>query len=323
MNQNKGRNQLRVFVLGWLGLWFASPAWAQPTTPKDAAPPAPRDIPPSETITLETKDRVTLRCEWFPGVNKKETVPVIALHDWGGSRQELLVLAERLQKELGCAVIVPDWRGHGESIHLAGGGPRIDRDRFGRNELLSMVEDIETCKRFLRDKHNAGELNIDMLCVIASHQMATTATSWVVTDWSWPPLAGKRQGQDAKVLVLLSPNRRFKTLVMNDLLRVPPLAASPAPGVTTMVIYGINDPTSDREGRAIVEALSRGRPADIPADKKYEFREVFNEAFATHEIGSALVANANSNVTLVIMDLIKGKLIDRLDKFPWQDRTIQ
>lgn len=321
-NWLSGSRVLRISVLAvGIGLYMSAISVAQTNPGQDAAPPTPQDLPPSESITLETKDRVVLRCEWFPGIHKKSTVPVILLHDWGGSRREMLALAERLQHDLGCAVIVPDWRGHGESVNIATGGPRIDRDRFGRNDLLTMAEDIETCKRFLRDKHNAGELNIDMLCVVAVHQMATTAMSWTITDWSWPMLGGKRQGQDVKLLVLISPVRRFKTLVMNDLLRTPPIGAGAAQGVTTLVIHGNNDPTTDREARAIIEALTRGRPTDIPADKRFELREVFQETFASQEVGSDLIANANSNVIVVIMDIIKGKLIDRSDKFPWQERS--
>ena len=44
---------------------------------------------------------------------------------------------------------------------------------------------MEAIKRFLMTKHNAGELNIDKLCVVGV-EFGLVAVNWAAHDWSWP-----------------------------------------------------------------------------------------------------------------------------------------
>ena len=88
-------------------------------------------LPPAEDITLTTKDGVVLHCSWYPGVNEKETVPIILLHGWEEDRHVYKDYALFLQQKHGHAVIVPDLRGHGESTELAN-GMELDLKRFGK-----------------------------------------------------------------------------------------------------------------------------------------------------------------------------------------------
>ena len=62
--------------------------------------------------------------------------------------------------------------------------------------------DMEAVRKFLVDKNDAGELNLNKLCLVGSGMGASVAANWAVQDWSAPPLAVGKQGQDVKALVL-------------------------------------------------------------------------------------------------------------------------
>ncbi len=89
-------------------------------------------------------------------------IPFLLIHDWGGSRADLLPFAEYLQKS-GYAVIVPDLRGHGESTARAGGTAKLDSAKFRKSDMAGVLLDIERCKKYLVQRNNDGELNIDLL----------------------------------------------------------------------------------------------------------------------------------------------------------------
>jgi pimeloyl-ACP methyl ester carboxylesterase len=181
-------------------------------------------LPPVEQLTLETKDAVLIRCTYFPGGvfeeprqegeeprfarrPGKEVVPVILLHGWEGGRGEFDFLARMLQRR-GHALLAPDLRGHGESTTrrlLTGAQQTVSRDSFRSDDLYAMVLDVEACKRFLLEKNNLAELNIELLCVIGADLGAAVALNWAQHDWNWPQLPTFKQGRDVKALVLLSP----------------------------------------------------------------------------------------------------------------------
>ena len=128
-------------------------------------------IPEPEKVfgaRLQCKDGVQLSATFYPGNRGKKNVPVIILHDWGGTRADVAVLAQELQKN-GCSVIIPDLRGHGKSIYRVIGEDKkqislerkIDADYL---ETIIMF-DLPCVKKFLLRKNNEGELNIDKLIV--------------------------------------------------------------------------------------------------------------------------------------------------------------
>ena len=188
-------------------------------------------------------DGVSIRCSYYPGgfienlktkevtaVPGTEVIPILMLHGWDGQRTEYDFTASFLQR-LGHAVLVPDLRGHGESLVRRQGAReiQIDRGELSTPEIKSMVLDIEACKRFLLERNNAEELNIELLCVVGAEFGATLAVNWAVMDWSWPQLPAYKQGRDVKSLVLLSPVQAFKGVTLNDALK----HRSSAPGSTS------------------------------------------------------------------------------------------
>ena len=118
-------------------------------------------------------------------------------------------LAKFLQKE-GHAVLVPSLRGHGNSVNVQGSGRKLLASTLNPAQFQLMVkQDMEACKAYLMAKNNAGDLNIEKLCVVGAEMGAIVAMNWAVEDWHWPVLTTGKQGQDVKALVLLSPPMAF------------------------------------------------------------------------------------------------------------------
>ena len=115
---------------------------------------------------------------------------MILLHGFKGSSRKDFTqeqgLAAFLQEKLGCAVIVPDLRGHGESTKIRIG--QADRTRptarsCGRLHIAAMVtQDLRAVKDFLWKKNNEKKLNIDKLVVIGVEEGAALALSYAAYD---------------------------------------------------------------------------------------------------------------------------------------------
>ncbi len=309
-------------LLGLQQLGAQTPPTTPPVTPPSTPTPAKKklELPQPEEITMETKDKVLLRATWLGSNLEKEAVPVILLPSWGTPRKELFNLAGVLQRDHGCAVIIPDWRGHGDSTVVVGVEQALDPNRFEKLELSSMVEDIETCKRFLRDKNDAGELNLDMLVVIANHDMVALAAAWCITDWNWPLLGGKKQGQFVKMLVMISPIRKFKSTSLADLLKAPLLLGGTAGGMTTVLMHGTQDSTSSREAQAIETVLVKPRPSDKVArspDASHVGCDLFLLRYASKQVGEKLIDERWDTIPDDLGALIKMKFRDRVADYPW------
>lgn len=308
----------------WIALLFVSsitmPAFGQGK--KDET-----EIPPSESVSIETRDGVTLKCQWYPGVNEKKTVPIILVHDWGMDRQQMLPLAEHLQRNGGHAVIVPDLRGHGLSTQVVGLEDPLNYKDFKKAQVASAAIDIDTCKRFLMRKNNAGELNIELLTVVANHETTIHAVNWAVTDWSWQPLPdGTKQGQDVKALVLISPVKRFKSLSMSPAMKTPCIngkgVLSP---INVALMWGSDHESSHRDAGWIYNQMAKGR-ADHSGikseDEMWQKKTLFRIPFNTASVGGELFENAAANTIYEkIQVFIDKKLGERSDDYRWQDRS--
>ena len=110
--------------LRWVALWTAAvmlpvamPAAAAPAKDQPAESEKEKKIPEPKEVELQTEDGLKLMATYYPGIRGKETIPVVLLHMWKQSRNDYKDLAPVLQA-IGCAVVVPDLRGHGDSTHL-------------------------------------------------------------------------------------------------------------------------------------------------------------------------------------------------------------
>jgi pimeloyl-ACP methyl ester carboxylesterase len=260
-----------------LCLFVATAVGQAPMRPPAAAPV--KKLPPPQSVALKrTRDGVQLSAVFYPSKlgneQQKEAVPVILLHSFKGSHVDFAPLALALQ-EADCAVLVPDLRGHGQSMRRLlpdGQEKELEASLFNRLDFEAMASaeqdgggDVEVCKSFLMQRNNARELNIDKLCIVGSELGATVAVNWAAKDWSWPVLVGSgKQGQFVKALVLVSPQWSFKGMLI-----------APAVGnrefdshLSWMIVVGEQESKAMGEAKRLNQALDRYLPAFAKAQGK-------------------------------------------------------
>jgi pimeloyl-ACP methyl ester carboxylesterase len=287
---------------------------------------------PPEVISLATKDGVQLKCTYFPAsVRKgspqaKQTAPVVLLPDLKGTRAMFTSLAERLQAPAegegnrpSFAVMTVDLRGHGESTtQVAGGGQtELDPARLTKNDLLAMVQfDMEAVRSFLVERNDAGELNLNKLCLIGSGLGASVAANWALKDWSTPPLAIVKQGQDVKALVLISPRWSNNGLSMQMPMRFRPLTQNAA----WMLTYGEKDKKVKEDSERIRKQLARFHPQTDDAKLRSGLLEV--KLPSTLQADTLLKQAGSAVENQIVAFLIENVAIvqqpwtSRLDKLP-------
>ena len=314
----RNKNVCLMWLIALALLLITAPVTAQNKQDED-------EIPEPQAVSIESTDGVVLKCMWYPGTNGKQTVPIILVHDLERNRDDMLPLAEHLQKE-GHAVIVPDLRGHGLSTTLVGDDEPLDYSEFNKNQLASIAVDIDTCKRFLMRKNNAGELNIEMLTVVANHRTCIHAVNWAVSDWSWPRLAdGTKQGQDIKSLILISPIKRYKSLSLNAAMKAPCMSGKGMMRpISVTMIWGRQADKIDRDVESIYKLLLKGRtdPVDIPMDEKWDKQTIFRFPLETTEEGWEMMnGNSATSIDTNVAGIIKKTIAEKAEDFLWQDRS--
>jgi pimeloyl-ACP methyl ester carboxylesterase len=254
-------SRFQIRCLGRL-LILACLAWPTVTAADDSKSP--------QQINLETSDGIALNMAYYPGP-EKPVATIMLVHDIGGSEASVRVLAAGLQKA-GCAVAVPDLRGHGGSTS---GSRELPLENLRTADLRMIAAsgggvirqqaavsgDLETVYRWLKEQEETGEVNLDRFCVIGSGLGGTLASLWVAVDWSWQPNTRGPQGQNVKALVLISPEWMNKGIsiapalmaraVSNRRMTQPVLETLPI-----LIIAGKNESSADR----IFQRIKAARP---------------------------------------------------------------
>lgn len=290
-------------------------------------------IPDPTDVTLDTNDGVQLRCTYYPGgvfqvdektfkkVDGKNVVPIILIHGWEGQRGDFDELAKALQRR-GHASIIPDLRGHGSSTTQQIPGRDMTRtlsaDKMNKLDVVAMITaDLEAVKSFLMKENNAGNLNIEMLCVIGSQTGAMLAMNWSFRDWSWPQLPSIKQGQDVKALVLLSPDRQFKGITSDEAMRHPAIRSQ----LSVMIVSGRQSPDY-ADAKRIFDNFERYHEKP-PSDRKerLEKQDLFFISPDTTLSGTKLLKGPGLNIDQNIAVFIDLRLVRKQDQFKWQDRS--
>ncbi len=255
-----------------------------------------KKAPEPEIIELKTKDGVGLSITYYESTAGKDAVPVVMLGDWKDARSVYDSLAKRLQSPgekdtyPSFAVVTVDLRGHGDSTQqtlLNGNKRELDAAKLTREDYLAMVlYDLPAVRAFLRDKNDAGKLNLNKLSLLGSGMGASIAVNWAAVDWSFPPLAVQKQGQDVKALILVSPQWKWKAIPMQDALRHAGLREQ----VAVMMMYGKRDRSITADVKRIYSQLDNYHPEPdagseatrdlvvLPADNTLQGTQLLKEA---------------------------------------------
>jgi len=233
----------------------------------------------AEDVSLLTRDGVQLAATYFPSsrpkgkANPKQVTPVVLLHDYNSTRAVFTTLAQRLTATTdsdipGFAVLMVDLRAHGESTKQTLPDEStldLTPSRLRRQDYLAMIEfDMEAVRSFLVGKNDQEELNLNKLCLVGSGMGASIASNWALKDWTAPPLAIGKQGQDVKALVLISPSWSFNGLTFQAPMRFGPLKQN----VAWLLMCGGEDSKAQGELRRIFRQLERFHPKPSGAAAK-------------------------------------------------------
>ena len=318
-----GRLGASILVCLTLSVYFPAPSQAQ--TKKKVGLPKPK------AFSLTSRDGVQVRCNYYPGgvierlnadrereyANRsgKEVVPVILLHGWGGNRKEYSYLAGVLQRQ-GHAVIIPDFRGHGESMIRRfpnGAEVKLDRDRIRPADMPGLLLDVEAAKKFLLKENNEGLVNIEQLTIVGAEAGAIIAINWAQQDWSRRQLPSFKQGQDIKALILLSPESSFKGISTKAAFKHPVVASR----LSMLIITGKADRKGYSDARAIHKRLAKMHRE--PANPEDE--DLFLVELETSLRGTRLIyPRARLGVEQHIVSFIERRLVAQSAYFSWHER---
>ncbi len=300
----------------------AQPKAAQPARRPRRTPKKP--LPAPEEVVQRTNEpggvSVELHATFYPSDKGKDAVTVVLLHGYKGSRVDYAPLVALL-REKERAVLVPDLRGHGDSrraVRLAGNrlvNISLDAEKFAPADFARMVQyDMETWKKFLLQKNDAEELNIEKLCVVGADMGAAVALDWARLDWSWPQYPGLKQGQDVKALVLLSPPMSFRGLDLRRALAHPQVRNA----LSIMIIVGKEDSRSMADADRVYKMLERARTY-LTDDTPPHLRTLFLGALPTSLQGTKLLGVPELKVAGAIEWFINLRLAKQ--EMPWQKRS--
>jgi pimeloyl-ACP methyl ester carboxylesterase len=317
-----GRTILPLVVFGLLCASFPKGSPAQPPpaagrqAPGEPAANSRDDDKPADPVEIElaTDDGFLLKATYYPGPSSEKTAPILMLHEYKGNRNVFRPLALALQ-EKGHAVLAADLRGHGGStkfLHpLTGQAGELLAADMKRGDFEAMVRfDVETLRRFLREKNNARELNLNSLCIIGAEMGALVAAIWTANDWSAPPLPGGKQGQDVKALVLLSPPWTFQSIPIRQGLGHPLVRTS----VSGLIMAGGRGIDAARDARRVYNDLESYHPRrENPADD-----DLFFVTQDTSLQGTQLLTAPDLDAAAPILEFIKRRVAD--PSYPWSAR---
>ena len=223
-----------------------------------------------------TRDGWRLVANYYKGAGNADATPVLLLHGRDGKKEDFDALAKKLAEQ-GCAVIVPDLRGCGESTSLSvndrSRGPRgMNRpterkmSQFNNDDLRALIEyDKEVWFNFLLYLHNKELLNVKKTVVVGSELGAALAATWARDDWN-----GKGDAaQNVVGVALLSPDAtndegKFNALTALDAYR------KKAKGKSSGFVVFVGQMTEDKfeDAKKIQKKIGGKADEELPPQEK-------------------------------------------------------
>jgi pimeloyl-ACP methyl ester carboxylesterase len=319
MTLNRGPRFAALYALYTVSLLFV---------PLVALAQSPGQPPPPTDLLVTTKDNMQLKLTYFPSTAGQEAIPVVMLHDFNETRAVFNPLALALQnppeptaasqaKIAPRAVVTVDLRGHGDS--KAGTAPdgtpvELDANRLKPADFEAMaLFDMEAVRTFLVQQNDAGALNLNKLCIVGSGMGANVAMLWAARDWATPPLPVRKQGQDVKALVLLSPRWNYNGLNLMGAMKFPPVQRQ----LAIFLAFGAADRDVLKDGENMRKIFARFHPEPQP-DQAQQQQDLVLVAPKTNLQGTKLLTAQEFNLGLRIAGFIEANLGRK--SYPWVQR---
>jgi pimeloyl-ACP methyl ester carboxylesterase len=282
----------------------------------------------AEAAKVQTKDGVELSVTYYPSrlakdpALGKQVTPVVLLHDEKDTQGMFSSLVARFQasgqdpKQPSFAVVTVDLRGHGVSTRQTapnGQTRQLDAAKINRADIIAMSkQDMEAVRGFLVGKNDGGELNLNKLCLVGVGLGATVAVNWAADDWAAPPLLIGKQGQDVKALVLVSPQWKYRGLMLQEALRLVDLKKN----VAWMLIYGEQNAGQATDVKRIYRQLDRFHPE--PQSAQAPPRSLANVPFPSALEGSGLMSQVGEPIENNIVSFLTIQVASQ--ELPWIKR---
>ena len=273
-----------------------------------------KDLKP-EPISLRTRDGFQLSGMYFPSDKGRKAVPVILIHEQGGQTGGYRDFAHGLQ-QAGFAVVYVDLRGHGASnkyLDARGNLSVWEHKGFSKRDVVAMVQsDLESVKVFLRDQNDEEKLNLNSLVLVGVGEGAIIALHWAVQDWDYPSIPGKKQGQDVKGFVLVSPAKLFGGVNYSQ-----PLDHRIVSRLPMLIISGKGDDAIEAERIHKLQSKTRIGPSAAGVGV------VDAKTLATSQSGSRLLTTPSITpvITELMVTFLNQNVVSHQDHFSWVKRS--
>jgi pimeloyl-ACP methyl ester carboxylesterase len=331
------RALLSCSLAGWIVILLgfsliSGHAWAQEDPGKEPERKSEdADLPKPKDIDLETDDGLEMKATFFPGTKGAESIPVIILHGFKGNRKDFAQedggLARFLQEKLGCAVIMPDLRGHGDSIKLHVNKKRTE-DLKGKRlppaQIAAMVtKDLGAVKDYLWEKNNQKALNLNKLTVIGVEEGAALALSYaaydaVGYDLGTPSYGPLKLGGFVRAEVLISPVTNIPALKTSYVKQMMPAIFR---DLSVMIAAGNKSKEFFQESERLSNQFVKSRP--VADDNKLESKTVwFFRKIETPLQGTKLLDEPSLRLPEKVVEFMKKRLIVNPDakEWTWKER---
>lgn len=319
-----------------IAVWASNACWPQLLSAQEpkanksekAAKGDDENVGP-EDLVLTTEDGLSLAVTYFPGRKGKESIPVILLHGRKGSRKDFAKekgLASYLQEKLGCAVVVPDLRGHGESTTFKG----AKKSEMPKPEKLQprhigamATQDLRAVKDFLWKKNNDEELNIDKLCLVGVEMGATLALDYALLDsvgyeQNTAQFGPLKLGRFVKAIVMISPEWSVPGLNTRRALTSPEVSS----GIAVMILVGKGNSKYLADAERFHSVFAKTHPSAATDDK--ETRTLWYGPLDASIEGVKLLDEASLNVQRYVGMFLSFRLVKNPDakKLVWKARKL-
>ncbi|MCA9034426.1 MAG: hypothetical protein KDA91_04805 [Planctomycetaceae bacterium] len=272
---------------------------------------------PGEDMVLRAGDGFPIHITYFAGNGGKESPVAVLLPSTEGpdaanarNRRAWQDTALALQKD-GYAVVTVDLRKHGDSIPDVEDKSAIKLLPTDHTAMAAL--DLEAVKSFLMEQHQAEQLNVRKMGIVAAGSSCIVASAFAVEDWAKKPykdaplLAQQTpRGQDVRAIVMLSPKGNVKGL--NSARAMKALGALP---VAAYILASTQDKAEIRDADKLFKSL------ELKGEEFDEVRKITRAPIA--QSAEQFIEGKEAETTIRLIKEFFKKNLKELEE-PWRSR---